>query len=67
LAAEITAVTGKDPGEHYQELDQNFGRPLYERIDAPATAEQKKIQQQLTPDDTQISDLAGEEIKAKLT
>ena len=41
LAAEITAVTGKDPGEHYQELTAEFGTPFYTRIDAPATPEQK--------------------------
>jgi phosphoglucomutase len=66
LAAEITAVTGKDPGQHYLELIHRFGNPLYVRIDAPATPAQKKILQQLNPDDIQTSTLAGEDITAKL-
>ena len=41
LAAEITAVTGRNPGEHYQELEKKFGKPVYERIDVPASAEEK--------------------------
>jgi len=67
LAAEITARTGKDPGEHYQELTAKFGTPYYTRIDAPATPEQKAKLQELTPDAVQESDLAGEPITAKLT
>jgi phosphoglucomutase len=67
LAAEITAVTGKDPGEHYQDLIQQFGSPLYVRIDAPATPAQKKILQQLNPDDIKTATLAGEDITATLT
>jgi phosphoglucomutase len=67
LAAEITASTGKDPGEHYRELTAEFGKPFYTRIDAPATPEQKAKLQQLTPDAVQESDLAGEPITAKLT
>jgi phosphoglucomutase len=67
LAAEITARTGKDPGEHYRELTQEFGTPFYARIDAPATAEQKATLQKLSPNDVKESDLAGEPIKAKLT
>lgn len=67
LAAEITARTGKDPGEHYQELTEEFGTPYYTRVDAPATPEQKVKLQKLTPDAVKESDLAGEPITAKLT
>jgi phosphoglucomutase len=67
LAAEITARTGKDPGEHYQELTQAFGTPFYTRIDAPATPEQKALLQKLSPESVQDAVLAGEPIVAKLT
>jgi len=67
LAAEITACTGKDPGEHYRELTAEFGTPYYTRIDAPATPEQKAKLQKLSPDAVKESDLAGEPITAKLT
>jgi phosphoglucomutase len=67
LAAEITAQTGKDPGEHYRELTAEFGVPYYTRIDAPATPEQKAKLEKLTPDAVKESDLAGEPIIAKLT
>ena len=67
LAAEITATTGKDPGEHYRELTAEFGTPYYTRIDAPATPEQKAKLQKLSPDAVKESDLAGEPITAKLT
>jgi phosphoglucomutase len=67
LAAEITAVTGKDPGEHYRELTAEFGTPHYTRIDAPATPEQKMRLRKLSPDDVRGSTLAGEPITAKLT
>jgi phosphoglucomutase len=67
LAAEITAVTQKDPGELYADLTKEFGNPAYERIDAPATAEQKKILAQLSPDDVGETELAGEKITAMLT
>ena len=67
LAAEITARTGKDPGQHYQELTAQFGTPYYTRIDAPATPEQKAKLQKLSPDAVKESDLAGEAITAKLT
>jgi phosphoglucomutase len=67
LAAEITAITGKDPGEHYRELTAEFGTPYYTRIDAPATPEQKARLQRLSPDAVKESDLAGEPITAKLT
>jgi phosphoglucomutase len=67
LAAEITAVTGKDPGEHYREMAAEFGAPYYTRIDAPATPEQKSRLQKLSPGAIRESDLAGEPITAKLT
>ena len=67
LAAEITARTGKDPGEHYGELIAEFGTAYYTRIDAPASPEQKSKLQQLSPDSVKESGLAGEPIIAKLT
>jgi phosphoglucomutase len=67
LAAEITARTGKDPGEHYRELTAEFGTPYYARIDAPATPEQKASLQKLSPQAVKESTLAGEAITAKLT
>jgi phosphoglucomutase len=67
LAAEITARTGKNPGEHYRELTAEFGIPYYTRIDAPATPEQKAKLAKLTPDAVKESNLAGEPIIAKLT
>ena len=67
LAAEITAVTGKDPGQLYQELTAQFGNPVYTRIDAPANREQKAILSNLSPDMVKASMLAGEAITAKLT
>jgi phosphoglucomutase len=67
LAAEITARTGKDPGEHYDELTAAFGKPCYNRIDAPATVEQKAKLAKLAPDAVKESSLAGEPITAKLT
>jgi phosphoglucomutase len=67
LAAEITARTGRNPGEHYRELTEEFGTPYYTRIDAPATPEQKAKLQRLSPDAVKESDLAGEPITAKLT
>jgi phosphoglucomutase len=67
LAAEILARTGKDPGEHYHELTEQFGIPYYTRIDAPASPEQKARLQKLDPSNVKASDLAGEPITAKLT
>jgi phosphoglucomutase len=67
LAAEITARTGKNPGEHYRELTAEFGSPYYTRIDAPATPEQKAKLEKLSPEAIKESDLAGEPITAKLT
>jgi len=67
LAAEITAQTGKDPGEHYRELTASFGNPYYTRIDAAATPEQKMKLGKLSPEAVTASMLAGEPITAKLT
>jgi phosphoglucomutase len=67
LAAEITAKTGKDPGEHYEELTRKFGSPCYTRIDAPATPAQKALLKNLSPEMVTATTLAGEPIAAKLT
>lgn len=67
LAAEITAHTGKDPGEHYHDLTAEFGTPYYTRIDAPATPEQKARLEKLSPEAVTAATLAGEPITAKLT
>jgi phosphoglucomutase len=67
LAAEITARTGMDPAKHYQNLEEKFGQPVYERIDAPASAEEKKILINLKPEQIKADTLAGERIKEKLT
>jgi phosphoglucomutase len=67
LAAEITARTGRDPGEHYRELTSEFGAPCYTRVDAPATPEQKARLSKLSPASVTASTLAGEPISAKLT
>jgi len=67
LAAEITARTGKDPGEHYRELTAQLGTPYYTRIDAPATPEQKARLQKLSPESVKEAKLAGEPITGKLT
>jgi len=67
LAAEITARTGRDPGEHYRDLAAEFGAPLYTRIDAAATPEQKAKLGKLSPESVAASTLAGEPITARLT
>ena len=67
LAAEITARTGKDPGEHYRDLTAEFGTSFYSRIDAPATPEQKARLGKLSADAVRASTLAGEPIVAKIT
>jgi phosphoglucomutase len=67
LAAELTARTGKDPGEHYGELEAEFGASSYTRIDAPATPAQKARLQKLSPEDVEEQTIAGEPIIAKLT
>jgi len=67
LGAEMLANTGRDPGELYRDLTREFGDPVYERIDAPATPEQKSVLQQLSPRDILASELAGEKIQVILT
>jgi phosphoglucomutase len=67
LAAEITAVTGKDPGEHYRELEERFGSPVYERMDAAANRRQKAVLSNLSPEMVAATALAGEPITARLT
>jgi phosphoglucomutase len=67
LAAEMTARTGRDPGEHYRELAKEFGAPLYTRIDAPATPAQKAVLAKLSPSAVTAPLLAGEAITARLT
>src|SRR5690606_29790134 len=67
LAAEIIAVTGKSPSERYRELEAAFGSSAYQRVDAPATPEQKATLGKLSPDAVSATELAGEEITAKLS
>jgi phosphoglucomutase len=67
LAAEMTAVTGRDPGQLYQDLTHEFGDPVYERIDSPATPEQKQILSKLAPSDVTVTELAGEKISSIIT
>ena len=67
LAAEILAVTGKDPSEHYRALTESLGTPHYTRIDAPATPKQKDALKKLSPEAVTATSLAGEPITAKLT
>ena len=67
LAAEITARVGRDPGEVYQELEHKFGEPVYDRLEAPATPEQKAALAKLSPQQVRIADLAGEKIQTVLT
>ena len=67
LAAEMMAVTGRDPGELYRELTRELGDPVYERMDAPATRAQKAVLLKLSPEQVPASELAGRPITAKLT
>src|SRR6185503_3336093 len=67
LAAEITARLGLDPGARYVELTRELGAPVYERIDAPATLEQKRLLARLSPDKVDAKELAGGAIRAILT
>jgi phosphoglucomutase len=67
LAAEITAVTGKDPGRYYQDLAAQYGAPFYVRIDSAVSREQKAAFKHLTPERVTASELAGDAITAKLT
>ena len=67
LAAEITAKSGRDPGEHYRDLEARFGSPVYERLDAPASREEKAVLAALSPEQVTATELAGEAITARLT
>lgn len=67
LSAEITAKTGRDPGEHFRDITERFGKSFYTRIDAPATPEQKAKLKSLTPEAVHATELAGDPITAKLT
>jgi phosphoglucomutase len=67
LAAEITATTGRDPGEHYRDLTARFGDPVYKRIDAKANTAQKNVLKNLSPEAVKAESLAGEKITARLT
>jgi phosphoglucomutase len=67
LAAEITARTGRDPGQHYKALAEQFGEPIYERLDVPAKAAQKAALKSLSPEMVTAREMAGEAITAKLT
>ena len=67
LAAEILARTGRDPGELYRGLTEKFGAPVYERIDAPATPEQKAVLQKLSPKQVHAAEIAGDPIRSMLT
>jgi phosphoglucomutase len=67
LSAEITARMGRDPGEIYRELTREFGEPIYDRVEAPATSEQKKQLAGLSPQQVKDAELAGEKIQAILT
>lgn len=67
LAAELTAKVDRDPGEYYQDLTKEFGAPVYQRIDAPATSAQKAILQKLSPQRLSATELAGEKILSVLT
>ena len=67
LAAEMTARSGRDPGEAYEALTDRFGAPVYRRIDAPATPAQKAVLARLSPEEVSASELAGEPVTAILT
>ncbi len=67
LAAEIMATTQRDPGKHYKELQHQFGNPVYERIDAPASREQKAVLEKLNSEMVEAKELAGESVISKLT
>jgi phosphoglucomutase len=67
LAAEITARMGRDPGELYRDLTREFGEPLYDRVEAPATPAQKELLARLSPQEVRFKDLAGEKIQTILT
>ena len=67
LAAEITARMGRDPGEIYRDLTHEFGEPVYDRVEAPATPDQKKLLAKLSPQQVKLTELAGEKVQTVLT
>jgi phosphoglucomutase len=67
LAAEMTARMGRDPGEIYQRLTREFGKPIYDRVEAPATPEQKALLAKMSPEQVRLTELAGEKIQTVLT
>ena len=67
LAAEITAVAGRDPGEIYRDLTTDFGEAMYDRVEAPATADQKRTLAGIKPDDVSCTELAGEKVLAVIS
>jgi phosphoglucomutase len=67
LSAEITAISRRDPGELYRELTGKFGDPVYERIDAPASPEEKAVLSKLSPEQLKAKELAGDPIEAMMT
>ena len=67
LAAEITSRMGRDPGEIYRELTSEFGDPVYDRVEAPATPDEKKLLAKLSPEQVKLTELAGEKIQTVLT
>src|SRR5439155_16688572 len=67
LAAEITARLGRDPGEIYQLITREFGEPAYDRVEAPATPEQKELLAKLSPEQVKFTELGGEKIQTVLT
>jgi len=67
LSAEMTAATGKDPGDSYKDLTKEFGEPVYDRVEAPATPEQKKLLSALSAQQVQVTDMAGEKIENIIT
>ncbi len=67
LSAEITSKTGTDPGQYYRKLTEQFGNPVYERIDAPASPEEKAILAKLSPEQVSARELAGDPIQSMLT
>jgi phosphoglucomutase len=67
LAAEITAKMGSDPGQIYNELTREFGDPVYDRVEAPATPDQKELLSKLSPQQVKFTELAGEKIQTIIT
>ena len=67
IPAWAVMFSGRDPGEHYRALEERFGAPVYERMDAPASPQQKAVLKNLSPEQVTASELAGEPILAKLT